>query len=36
MRLGRAPWDLALAPMERPHHTLVKEKAHPGISFAAS
>lgn len=35
MRLGRAPWDLDLAPMERPHHTLVKEKAHPGINFAA-
>lgn len=35
MRLGRAPWDLGLAPMEPPHHTLVKEKAHPGTSFAA-
>lgn len=35
MRLGQAPWDLDLAPMEPPHHTPVKEKAHASISFAA-
>lgn len=35
MRLGRAPWDLDLALMEPPHHTLVKGKAHPGISFCS-
>lgn len=39
MHLGPAPWDLDLdldlAPMEPPHHTLVKDKEHISVSFAA-
>lgn len=37
MRLGPAPWDLALdlAPMEPPRPTLVKDKERACVSFAA-